>query len=217
MDLQRNRRQAGRRRIQKRGGQTVQNIAGNWRLLLLLLIFTMGMLSGASLVKGEPPEILAQSLQKTEQLFGVRQNQSFLATFWQSLLPTCLLWGITFFSGLCAIGLPIILFIPFWKGISIGMLAGYYYSTFALKGLLYSLLLLYPGAIVATFGLLLCCNEGMKNTTDMFNISLHAQFPESWGGIRLYTFRYLILLGLSIIGAVLDAGLNRLFIRFFTL
>lgn len=40
-----------------------------------------------------------------------------------------------FVFGLCAVGLPLICVLPVIRGVGIGMLSGYLYSNFALRGL----------------------------------------------------------------------------------
>lgn len=57
--------------------------------------------------------------------------------------------------GMCACGAMPIFLVSFFKSAGIGMTATYIYDVYALKGLEYSLLVFYPGKIIAVFAMLI--------------------------------------------------------------
>ncbi len=215
MDFRRKKRTTQKKRLPKISQKTVQNMLGSWQLLLLLAILTCGMVFGAALLKHSQGAAAEKILELLEQYRLLRETQSLLETFCNAMLLTLLLTGLAYMGGLCAVGLPVLVCLPFLKGLATGVISGYFYSTFALKGLGYSLLLICPGAFLSSLGLLLCCNESMKQTKAMYHLVSDTSELQREGGLRLYNLRFAVLLLLGIAAAALDAVLNRSFVQFF--
>lgn len=206
------------RRLAATSRKTMEGISSNWRLLLLLFLFTAGMVAGASYLRsGQETEnsYAPKILELLENYRTARATQSMLATFSNSMLSSALLLLLSYTCGLCAIGMPVICSIPIVKGIGTGLISGYFYSQFTLKGLGYSLLLVCPGALLSTFGILLCCNESLLQTKTMYAIAAKGDIPNDYSGIRPFSLRFFILLLICAGGATLDAVLNRAFVGFF--
>jgi len=214
MDLRR--RNGRRERITGNAAQaTVAGIAANWRLLLLWGLFSFGMVLGASLIKNTDNTMVVRILDLLERYRILRESQSILECFGNAFLGSFLLSAVAYLCGLCAIGTPVIAAIPLIKGLGTGLLSGYFYANFALRGLGYSALLILPGALLSAFGILLCCNESIRQSGTMYRMAAKRETTDDDGDLRLYHIRFLILLLLCVLAAVLDAVLNRAFVRFF--
>lgn len=214
--MQRSRPRFRTNNLQEAASRTLKDIFANWQLLLLLALFTIGMVCGAALLQNESFPYTQQIVTIAENYREAKETLALFTTFCNALLSACVYILVAYFSGLCALGIPFTLAVPFIKGLGLGVISGYFYSTFALKGLGYCLLLVYPGAFFTVLCILICCNESLYSARDLFHIAATGQTPESWGGIRLFSIRYSILVLLSVLGAVLDAVLFRVFSDFFT-
>lgn len=114
--------------------------------------------------------------------------------------------ALSFFAGTSFIGSTVSFLPPFLKCVLIGYIGSYFYNEFELKGVLFSLILLYPYFVITTASLIFASNESVymskyiyktissKNTAD--NIS-----------VRLYLLRYLILIIINTICAAVNSGL----------
>jgi stage II sporulation protein M len=104
---------------------------------------------------------------------------------------------ILFFLGTSIVGTPLTIIPLIIKNSFIGYLSSYMYCEYDLKGILFSLVLLYPLFVVTTASLIYAANESVymskyildtlikKNTAD--NIST-----------RLYILRYAVLFGINV-------------------
>ena len=121
-----------------------------------------------------------------------------------------------FVFGLCAVGLPLICILPIIRGVGIGMLSGYLYSNFALRGLGYCVLVIYPGLIPAIFALLLACSAGINSSYEMLLSLSSGKAQRGEGSIKIYCMRFLIICILIVRAAVTDAAASRLFCKLFS-
>ena len=74
-----------------------------------------------------------------------KSSQSLGMNFINSLAVNAAFMLAVFVFGLCAVGLPLICILPIIRGVGIGMLSGYLYSNFALRGLGYCVLVIFQG------------------------------------------------------------------------
>lgn len=96
------------------------------------------------------------------------------------------------------------------------MLSGYLYSNFALRGLGYCVLVIYPGLILAIFALLLACSAGINSSYEMLLSLSSAKAQRGEGSIKIYCMRFLIICILIVLAAVTDAAASKLFCRLFS-
>ena len=145
-----------------------------------------------------------------------KSSQSLGMNFINSLAVNAAFMLAVFVFGLCAVGLPLICILPIIRGVGIGMLSGYLYSNFALRGLGYCVLVIYPGLIPAIFALLLACSAGINSSYEMLLSISSAKAQRGDGSIKIYCMRFLIICILIVLAAVTDAAASRLFCRLFS-
>lgn len=132
------------------------------------------------------------------------------ALYHSCFFPTLLLI-VLFLSGLSACGLPVVLVVPFFFGLGIGMSEAYYYST-GWRGVLTVLLLLLPPLLLKSVALLMASSESMRMTL-LFSRQLLAGPPSDDGihpHFRLYVLRFLIFLLIIFAAGVADVLLRLL-------
>ena len=96
----------------------------------------------------------------------------------------------------------------------VGMVSGYLYGSYALKGIGYCALILFPGAVGSMAMLIYACAASTQMSARILkNLSPKGQMSET--NFRLYSVQYLILLGVSAALTVLDVLLYQIFNGYF--
>ena len=197
-------------------GMLVDRIASSWKLILLTALFAAGMAFGAVSVKySANHEWLEQLLQLLQEYSTIRNSQSLFSTMCNSLFSNLIYLSVAFIAGLCAIGFPFLALAPFLRGLGLGAVFGYLYSTKALAGVGICMLILLPGAILSTATLLIGCREGITMSLDVFAVMNGNKTLDSYHNFRLYCARFGILLILLACAALADALFAKAFSGFF--
>lgn len=198
------------------GTNALTTIKKNSRILVMLAIFATGMIIGAAFIK-RGDELTSESIfDMFTAYIKVKNEQSLGANFMSSFAVNASFLLAAFIFGLCAVGLPFVCSLPLLKGVGIGMLSGYLYAKYALKGLGYCVLIIYPGLIPAIFALLLACSAGIHSSYEMLLSLSSTKAQRGERSIKIYCVRFLIICVLVIISAALDGATSRLFCRLFS-
>lgn len=198
------------------GKKYAEELSRNWQKLLLLGMFALGLFLGAktagSASEGWQERIL--ELLRTQRLN--RMDTGILANAIGYFGTDLLLLGLAFLLGICAGGLPLLLFLPLLRGLGIGVVSGWLYLNYGAAGIGYSVLVLYPAAIVSVLVMLAACKESILMSSDML-LMLGGKLDRAESNLRLYSTRYAVLLLVSVIAAALDALCFSAFSGVFTL
>jgi len=176
----------------------------NWQKLALLGLYAVGLFLGAKTAGHASAGWQARLL---ELLRAQRLNRAGLSAFGSALgyFGTDILFMLAaFLLGLCAAGLPFLLLLPVLRGLGVGVVSGWLYMTCGLPGVGYSVLVLYPAAVVSVLTMLAYCKESMLMSGDMLLI-LNNKQDRMESSLRLYVTRYLVLMLVSVLAAALDA------------
>lgn len=114
--------------------------------------------------------------------------------------------------GLCAVGKPLLYFIPFVKGLGIGCVCSYIYSAYALKGVLYCTVLIFPASLVELIAVILACSESHLMSTDILKVTDKKETEQTEIDINFYLLRYCVIFVLVIISSLLYALMCKLFL-----
>ena len=195
-------------------GKAIKEIFENSRLIVLVLLFAGGIVAGSLVVKkdvgliAETEELLMDyAMKKAGQ--GVFQN------FKCSFLTNIVFISVTVFSAFSLIGYPLILIVPFFKGLGMGLVSGYLYSAYKFMGLGYTLLMIYPGAIFSVIGLLIICNDCCEYSKNAYNKAILGRGHFEKNETKYFMLRQLVFITLSVIGAIIDGLCTELFSGFF--
>ncbi len=183
-------------------------IIRNWRVMLLLVIFASGVMFGAKLASGGSGAGFASY---AEEYIEKRTESSVLTVFLRSFFLNSGIIAAGMISGLCAVGMPLICILPCIKGISAGLICGYMYRTFAIKGLGYCALTIFPSAIFCSLIIIISCNESVLMSGDSFGILLLGKPTHSREEVKVFLLHFLIYVLTSLFCAVAEALLNRAF------
>ncbi|MEG0980032.1 MAG: stage II sporulation protein M [Oscillospiraceae bacterium] len=182
-----------------------------WKMVTLISLFLSGMIIGAIAAKYNDNEINAKLVTMFSDFTMLRNTQSIFDTFLSSFAVYFIFLFISFTFGLCAIGIPIIAAIPLARGIGLGMVSGFLYSTYALSGAGYCMVILFPSAVISTAALLFGCNESFVMSYELLHLMNGESSYQHENILKKYCARYLILFGIIILAALIDTLMTILF------
>lgn len=186
-------------------------IQSNSRLLFLLTLLLSGFVVGCLVFHyyGQAESAYLGTLLSVQKLGnGIQQ---YLSALYSSCFLPIVLLAILFLCGLSACGMPMILLVPVFYGLGLGLSESFYYSS-GLRGVLIVVCLILPHILLKSAALLMASCEAMRMT-----LSLSAQFTAhavGMGGLsrsfRLYVQRFLLFLCLLLAAGILDVLLRLL-------
>lgn len=194
----------------------------NRLLILLLALLLLGELIGAMLMRGTAAQTSGTLSFLTQGFIKARSEQTLLATFSSSFFGSALLIMLAFLFGFCAIAQPVILFIPLFRGLGLGISMAYLYGAYGLRGMLACLVLILPNAVLSALVILVACRESLRlsalflsyaggqrsNPTPLQN---DGEMPGAGakgtmqGAIKLYLLKFTLLLIAAVLAALIDA------------
>ena len=173
-------------------------------------LFLAGILAGALVLRNLNPETAEKLSFLVGQFAQQRGAQAFSNTFASSLFSACVLLGIVFLCGFCAVARPAIVLLPLFRGLGYGYQAGWLYARYGWGGVGYTSLVLMPSILFSTVVLLFACAEAFE----MSGAYYRAARGDGFGGtvsVRGYCIKFMFFLLLMLASALLDAGFTALF------
>lgn len=182
---------------------------------LLLGLFLFGMIYGVLLIRGGDGVSGQLDFLVSEYTLEL-QNQGLLRSFVSSFGSVFSFVLTAYLLGFCAIGLPLILVIPFFKGLGLGAFMGYLYVTQGFQGVGYCLLILLPYTLIALLTIAIGCREAMRLSGALFRGALLGNGPPIGpGALKLYHIKFLILCLFMLGSALVHTVCILLFARLF--
>lgn len=184
-------------------------------IILMFLLLFAGLLCGNFLVSGS--ESISDSVGEIFTSYITSLNrQTFLKSFFCCAAVNIGLVLVNFIFGLCAIGFPVVLVSVFGKGLSIGALSSYMYSTFALKGFGYCMLVIYPIQVIACLLLLKTGQESFEMSLSLLRILTERQKNSMvQTDMQKYLIRFILLFTINLVLSFFSAFLNIYITKFF--
>lgn len=194
----------------------LQNIKDNWKLTLLVFSLVFGLVCGVLITKNATRPFLNKLSFIVENFLDARANQPALRTFFSSLFSTSVYLIAAFFMGMCVCGTPLVPFIPFIRGLGLGLSMGYLYAYQGLKGIAFSALLIVPSAVISSISLIIACHEGMRFSGILFSSTAKDSPPiKLWADMKKYGIRFAACGILLCFGSLVDTLFVSAFSRFF--
>lgn len=183
----------------------------HWKIILFTLIFLFGIVCGTFLMQN----LTAAQMEKVSGILEVqlaeKQSQTFLKALVNALISFLGYALAGFLFGLCALGEPFVLLLPFVRGLGAGLFFSYLYTQFAWKGVSYAALVCAPGLALSVGILLYCCQESLSLSSDILRaLNKNKESPTVNSSVSLYCKRYIAYVILLCSIALLDAGLSTL-------
>lgn len=198
-------------------GRTIKRILDNSRLYFLTAFFIIGIIIGAVSIKSDSGGVTDSLRQVVESYTKLRAEQGIAANFCNSFAINALFSAAVIFLGFSLIGYPFIMLTPIVKGMGIGMVSGYMYSVYKFIGLGYSLLIIYPGAVISVFAFILACSHSCEYSRNAYAKAIQGRGQFEKDETKLFAVRQLIMLGVAAAGSLVDALFAAMFSGFFEL
>ncbi len=186
----------------------------NWLQYLLVGLFLIGLVFGSITVKNSDNFIIAKINEFYINYLNSKNNLDWFSLFLNTLLLTSTAIIISFFTGLCAIGIPIIAVLPFLSGSLIGVVSGYIYETYLLKGLGYCGIIIFPTAAIAVGAIIMSCKESIDMSKNMLTLLVRGR-GQGNQSFKNYCIKFLVFVIIVIIAALVQTVLTKLFIGLF--
>lgn len=181
-------------------------------ILMFSILLLSGLLIGVLVSKNGNESIFAQVSRMFDSFYSVRENQSIGASVINSLKVSCAFWLINVLFGLCIIGIPFVTVIPVIRGLGIGLVTGYIYSIYGIKGVGYCFLIIFPGALISFIALIYAVSDSFKMSLYTLSSCVNSVAPK--GGaekIKIFAVRQMFYLMLFAVSAFIDGIANKLF------
>lgn len=194
-----------KRYLKRNKAKTGEFIKSNQKTVFLILIFIIGVFFGAYSVKSSDSNIFISIKELAENYIKLKSNNSVLMNFVNSITTDSLFLIISVVFGLCLIGSPILWALPAIRGIGIGVILGYIYINYAVKGIFYSLVAICIPSAISVCALIISCKEGLLTLSDI-NETLENQKGFSKKQFyKMYFLRNIILFAVMMFSAAVGS------------
>lgn len=136
-------------------------IMSNWKIILPMIFFIMGLVVGCFDGKGEGSLYFRITNYFTNVILNGEELTLGTSLLYYMIFP-CAFIIIIFFLGLSVFGTFITNGVPFCLGYIIGCVSFYEYSMYTLKGFGYCVIMVYPYCILTLLAVILCCRESIN-------------------------------------------------------
>lgn len=195
-------------------GKGIKKFLKNSRIYMLTVLFAVGIIIGAVSIHSDS-EIIESLRTVIDSYTLLKSGQGIKENFFNSLAVNSIFFAGNLFLSFSLIGYPFIMWLPFMRGLGIGTVCGYLYSVYRLSGLGYSLLVIYPGAIVSTFAFSLACNESCEYSKNAYSKAVLGRGQFEKNETQVFLIRQAMFFGVSAVSAIIDAMLSACFSGFF--
>ncbi len=185
----------------KRTNPIWQFVVQNRRMLLFLLLPLIGCIGGILLYPTIQPEWAA--LLPIKPITGGVAGA--FAGWWTACFQPLCLMAVLFVCGLSALGAPIVVAVPVFWGIGLGLCEAHY-AALGASGWLVLAFVLLPSAVMELVALLMAASEALRMSL-LVAVQLLPRSPRCGGlfeDFRLYGVRFLLLLALVLGAGALD-------------
>lgn len=195
-------------------GKKLKEFFQNSRILVLTVLFIIGIILGALFIKMNN-DIYKELEKYVESYMYVKTGQGIWEIFCNSMLSNITFLASSLFLAFSLIGYPIIIWVPFLRGLGFGAVCGFLYLNYKLSGFGYSILTILPGATLSSFALISVCNFGCEYSKNAFLKSVSGKGVFEKGETKILLVRHFVLSVICLFSSLFDAVLSYAFLRFF--
>lgn len=197
-------------------GKSLKCFFENSRIYLISVLFAAGLVTGALLLKYN-----SDATENISVIFdsysSIRTEQGIIINFLNTFGVNVIFFICSIFLGFSLIGYPFLMLLPLVKGMGLGALTGFLYSQFALKGFGYCVLMIFPGAAVASLALIAACNDSCEYSRNAYSKAIRGRGQFEKDETRVYLLRQLVFLGVCAISSGIDTLFYEIFSGLFKL
>ncbi len=191
-------------------GKALKKLLDNSRIYFLAAAFAIGIFTGAVILKHNS-ETAEKISEIAEQFIFTRTQQGIGDNFFDSLLVSLIFSGVCLFFSFSLAGYPLLIWMPFLRGMGLGAISGYLYSAYKLTGLGYCVLTVYPAALISSFSFIIACNDGCEYSKNAFAKAVRGRGQFEKDETKIFLTRQIIFAAVCLVSAIVDAVFAALF------
>lgn len=180
------------------------------RFYALALPWLLGLICGACTL-GRLTASQVSALSGTVQRLIAAHEGGWLQIFRNTLMLHSGALVLTIFLGFSLIGCPFLLLVPFFQGVGLGLVSGYFYTTYKLAGVGYCLAVLYPAALAAAAALLFSCRDSWLYSRNAYEKAIRGRGEMAKDETKVFLVRQGMYLLLCALSALIEAVFSALF------
>ncbi len=189
------------------GQDLLSAVKDNRAMVLLALLFLAGMVGGTFYSRSTQLCTLSRLDFLFAGNFKARLTQPLVTVFAASFASAFLFVLVCFLFGLSMWGAFCIPVVPIFRGFGLGLTAGYLYSVYGGKGILFYFAVILPGAFLCCFSILAAALEGICYSRALAS----HRMSQTGEGFRTYMLHFGLALALACASAGLDTLLTAVF------
>lgn len=194
----------------------LRKIKENKMISLLIFLFLTGVIIGSISIGRSNFSFFNDIKDIFKQNFDAINENSYFITFSSSLVSIFIYIALIFLLSLSLWGGVIVPFLPFFRGIGIGITAGCLYLSYGIKGILFYVLVLLPGIFVSSAVLVFYTRKSIGFSRKLCSkIFPNSNLDKLWPEFKSYLKHTGISIVFCVVVALIDVLFNFLLFRFF--
>lgn len=187
-------------------------IAKNNILVMLVLLFIAGIIFG--IFSEQKISFLSDYASAyLDDFINDRTGASFFSVTLESFMSFCVVLLVIFASGTSMLGVLLVPVTAVFRAVLYGAVSAILYSQYSVKGIAFNAVLIVPSALIFIFSLLLAARESVKFSVIILKISFPGTPAVNLSfDFKNYCGRYLFILLIALLSAIIDAVLSCSFI-----
>ena len=185
-------------------------------VLIITAFFILGLLIGTLLFKNKNAEgvYYAEEFAKIYEGLSGSFSQKLSFAFFR-ILPFA---AALFLAGTCMVGVVIVPGVVMLRGVVLGLIMSYAYSTFGLMGIVFNLLILIPAAVLSTISIILSAREALGFSVSIVRLAMPSiNPPKMEQDFKFYCLRQMFVFLFFCTSAMVQAIMATSFISFFNM
>lgn len=163
-----------------------------------ILFYIAGLLAGSFIYKNCKNEVLDKILNSP--------NEEFIQLLFNNLSIYMLIFAVSVLLGVCLVGFPVINIIPFIIGFEAGMKIAYFYISYGVKGIGYSLLMVAPYVCLFLTVIVYSVSMSYDLSKKIYNMTVKKSDMSEEFSYKTYLKKYLAYAGLIALVAVINTA-----------
>ena len=202
--------------LNQRRKNILKIILENKLISMLVLFLLIGMITGSICAKFADNDFIDSLDFLFASNIKIRAEQALVDTFISSFTSSFVFTAILILMGLSAWGIFLIPFVPFFRGFGLGLIAGFLYSSYGFKGILFHILVLLPGIFVSSIGIIIESRESLNLSVKIISqLSPHGVLMSNRQNLKIYFMRSGYVFIILALASFIDMIFNSLFVGLF--
>jgi len=186
----------------------------NNSLIFMAFSLLLGFLAGVLIFKTK--NTVSGYYSNEFNLLYNKLNSGFISVLLNSFLEQLPYAAAIFLSGTCMVGAVLVPSTLAIRGAVYGMIMSYAYFAHGLLGIVFSLLIIIPSAVIASIGIILSAREALGFSLSLARLALpETKKPRIEQDFKLYSVRQIFVLIFFVSAAFVQALMSVSFISFF--